>query len=173
MRRSYGVTDDWVYIYIIWEGRVHWIICLPIVPKASIYVPKVMHKPVMGSNTMSETFTHIEILFRQPNLSCCSLCRWGKGLPILQYMPKGILLALNTMLHNKWSKCDLKRVEVPNLVQAAKLKLVLLIAVKGREMPIIPSIYAHFPLDLHGSQVQCCNKLRRIGGSTHHHILDE
>ena len=30
---------------------------LPIVPKASIYVPKVMRKPVMGGNTMSETFT--------------------------------------------------------------------------------------------------------------------
>ena len=30
---------------------------LPIVPKASIYVPKVMPKPVMGGNTMSETFT--------------------------------------------------------------------------------------------------------------------
>ena len=28
---------------------------LPIVPKASIYVPKVMLKPVMGGNTMSET----------------------------------------------------------------------------------------------------------------------
>ena len=32
---------------------------LPIVPKAFIYVPKVMHKPVMGSNTMYETFTHM------------------------------------------------------------------------------------------------------------------
>jgi hypothetical protein len=32
---------------------------LPIVPKASIYIPKVMHKPVMGGNTMSETFTHM------------------------------------------------------------------------------------------------------------------
>ena len=30
---------------------------LPIVPKASIYVPKVMHKPVMGGNTVNETFT--------------------------------------------------------------------------------------------------------------------
>ena len=36
---------------------------LPIVPKASIYVPNVMHKPVMGGNTMSETFTHM-FLFR-------------------------------------------------------------------------------------------------------------
>ena len=36
---------------------------LPIVPKASIYVPNVMCKPVMGSNTMSETFTHM-FLFR-------------------------------------------------------------------------------------------------------------
>ena len=34
---------------------------LPIVPKASIYVYviKVMHKPVMGGNTMSEDFTHM------------------------------------------------------------------------------------------------------------------
>ena len=32
---------------------------LPIVPKASIYVPKVMCKPVMGGNTVSETFTHM------------------------------------------------------------------------------------------------------------------
>ena len=29
---------------------------LPIVPKASIYVPKVMRKPVMGGNTISEGF---------------------------------------------------------------------------------------------------------------------
>jgi hypothetical protein len=28
-------------------------------PKASIYVPKVMCKPVMGGNTVSETFTHM------------------------------------------------------------------------------------------------------------------
>ena len=32
---------------------------LPIVPKASIYVPKVMHKPVMGGNIVSETFMHM------------------------------------------------------------------------------------------------------------------
>ena len=33
---------------------------LPIVPKASIYVPKVMRKPVMGDNIVSDTpFTHI------------------------------------------------------------------------------------------------------------------
>ena len=36
---------------------------LPIVPKASIYVPKVMPKPVMGGNTVSETFMHT-FLFR-------------------------------------------------------------------------------------------------------------
>ena len=36
---------------------------LPIVPKASIYVPKVMCEPVMGGNTVSETFTHM-FLFR-------------------------------------------------------------------------------------------------------------
>ena len=28
-------------------------------PKASIHVPKVMRKPVMGGNTVSETFTHM------------------------------------------------------------------------------------------------------------------
>ena len=32
---------------------------LPIVPKASIYVPKVMLKPVMGGNAMSETSMHM------------------------------------------------------------------------------------------------------------------
>ena len=31
---------------------------LPIVPKASIYVPKVMRKPVMGGNTVAGTFMH-------------------------------------------------------------------------------------------------------------------
>ena len=30
---------------------------LPMVPKASLYVPKVMCKFVMGGNTMYETFT--------------------------------------------------------------------------------------------------------------------
>ena len=32
---------------------------VPIVPKAFVYVIKVMHKPVMGGNTVSETFTHM------------------------------------------------------------------------------------------------------------------
>ena len=32
---------------------------LPIVLKAFIYVPKVMRKPVMGGNTVSETYTHM------------------------------------------------------------------------------------------------------------------
>ena len=32
---------------------------LPIVPKAFVYVPKVMRKPVMGGNTVYETFTHM------------------------------------------------------------------------------------------------------------------
>ena len=36
---------------------------LPIVPKAFVYVIKVMRKPVMGGNTVSETFTHM-FLFR-------------------------------------------------------------------------------------------------------------
>ena len=36
---------------------------LPIVPKASIYVPKVMHKPVMGGNTacLSHSHTHVSL----------------------------------------------------------------------------------------------------------------
>ena len=38
-------------------GREGVLSYLPIVPKASIYIPKVMRKPVMGVNTMSETFT--------------------------------------------------------------------------------------------------------------------
>ena len=41
---------------------------LPIVPKASIYVPKVMLKPGMGGNTVSETFTHM-FLFRSASSS--------------------------------------------------------------------------------------------------------
>ena len=32
---------------------------LPIVPKAFVYVQKVMRKPVMGGNTVSETSTHM------------------------------------------------------------------------------------------------------------------
>ena len=32
---------------------------LPIVPKASIHVPKVIRKPIMGVNTVSETFMHM------------------------------------------------------------------------------------------------------------------
>ena len=43
-----------------WKGALDY---LPIVPKASIYVPKVMHKPVMGGNTISETFTHMFLSF--------------------------------------------------------------------------------------------------------------
>ena len=46
---------------------------LPIVPKASIYAPKVMHKPVMGGNTVSETFTHM-FLFR----SASSFKKWPR-----------------------------------------------------------------------------------------------
>ena len=41
---------------------------LLIVPKAFIYVPKVMLKPVMGGNTVSETFTHM-FLFRSASSS--------------------------------------------------------------------------------------------------------
>ena len=32
---------------------------LPIVLKASVYVPTIMHKPVMGGITMSQTFTYM------------------------------------------------------------------------------------------------------------------
>ena len=39
------------------EGCIE--ISRPIVPKASIHVPKVMRKPVIGGNTVSETFTHM------------------------------------------------------------------------------------------------------------------
>ena len=37
---------------------------LPMVPKASIYVPKIMSEPVMGGNTMSETFTHMFLFLK-------------------------------------------------------------------------------------------------------------
>ena len=47
---------------------------LPIVPKAFIYVIKVMHKPVMGGNTMSETFTHM-FLFQR----VCEVSKSGPG----------------------------------------------------------------------------------------------
>ena len=43
---------------------------LPIVPKAFVYVPKVMRKPVMGGNTMSETYTPYE--FRKLSRTCFS-----------------------------------------------------------------------------------------------------
>ena len=41
------------------KGALYYI---PIVPKASIYVPKVIRKPVMGGNTVSATFTHMFLL---------------------------------------------------------------------------------------------------------------
>ena len=67
---------------------------LPIVPKASIYVPKVMRKPVMGGNTMSETFTHM-FLFRSarsfknwPRQSIWSMmAEYGRGKGALNYLP--------------------------------------------------------------------------------------
>jgi hypothetical protein len=55
--------DNPLVIILILMGGKGALNYLPIVPKASIYVPKVMRKPVMGSNTMSETFTHM-FLFR-------------------------------------------------------------------------------------------------------------
>ena len=53
----------------------------PIVPKASIHVPKVMHKPVMGGNTMSETFMHM-FLYR----SARSFKNWPKQSTIWSVM---------------------------------------------------------------------------------------
>ena len=50
---------------------------LPIVPKASIYVPKVMSKPVMGGDTVSETFTHM-FLFRSGSI----FEKWPRQQPI-------------------------------------------------------------------------------------------
>ena len=41
---------------------------LPIVPKAFVYVTKVMRKPVMGGNTVYETFAHM-FLFRSAQTS--------------------------------------------------------------------------------------------------------
>ena len=38
------------------KGALHY---LPIVHKASIYVPKVMRKQVIGGDTVSETFMHM------------------------------------------------------------------------------------------------------------------
>ena len=68
---------------------------LPTVPKASIYVPKVMRKPVMGGNTVSETFTHMFLFFRsassfekwprQPNLSV--MAEYGREKGVLNYLP--------------------------------------------------------------------------------------
>jgi hypothetical protein len=42
---------------------------LPIVPKAFVYVPKVMRKPVMGGNTVTETFTHSNVALSFDNNS--------------------------------------------------------------------------------------------------------
>ena len=70
------------------------LIYLPIVPKASIYVPKVMRKPVMGGNTVSETYTHMfpfqsarkfENWPRQPNWSV--MAEYGRGKGVLNYLP--------------------------------------------------------------------------------------
>ena len=47
---------------------------LPIVPNPTIYVPNVMHKPVMGSNTVCETFVHMFFLFR----SASSFEQWPR-----------------------------------------------------------------------------------------------
>ena len=50
---------------------------LPIVPEASIYVTKVMHKPVMGGNTVSETFTRM-FLFQSGWASYLKLAKAAK-----------------------------------------------------------------------------------------------
>ena len=67
-----------------WKGALNY---LPIVPKASIYVPKVMCKSAMGGITMSETFTYM-FLFqsaqsfekwpRQPNRSVMAESEYGR-----------------------------------------------------------------------------------------------
>ena len=50
---------------------------IPIVHKAFVYVPKVMRKPVIGGNTVSETFTHM-FLFQ-------SVCEVSKSGPDSQF----------------------------------------------------------------------------------------
>ena len=65
---------------------------LPIVHKAFVYVPKVMRKPVMGGNTVSETFVH---MFRSADCTlCCTRCRCSAEGAVLSVNP---LVYLGTM----------------------------------------------------------------------------
>ena len=95
---------------------------LPILPKASIYVPKVMGKPVMDSNTVSETFIHMflfwsvwcfEILSSQSTLSVMaeygrkgcieSSSHWAQSLRIC---PKGNRASSKTQSsEGRWILC--------------------------------------------------------------------
>ena len=69
---------------------------LPIVPKASVYVPKVMRKPVMGSNTVPETFPRM-FLFRKVRVVSKTgpdrqsiwsvMAEYGRGKGALNYLP--------------------------------------------------------------------------------------
>ena len=80
---------------------------LPIVFKASIYVPKVMRKPVMGGNTVSETFTHTCFSFEVRQISKSGpgsqigtwwLSMGGKGaLNYLPIVPKAFVYVLKVM----------------------------------------------------------------------------
>ena len=54
LAQTVNLEHDGCICYMGGKGVLNY---LPIVPKASIYVPKVMYKPVMGGNTVSETFT--------------------------------------------------------------------------------------------------------------------
>ena len=73
---------------------------LPIVPKASIYVPKVMHKPVMGGNTVSERVEVPNPTKRQPIFSAsCDDCVKGRERPsISSIYAQRLLMVPNTML---------------------------------------------------------------------------
>ena len=64
--------DDWLSMG--GKGALNY---LPIVPKASIYVPKVMCKPVMGGNTVVETFT--------PMFLSIEVCEVSKSGPDSQF----------------------------------------------------------------------------------------
>ena len=96
------------------KGALHY---LSIVPKASIYVPKVMRKPVMGSNTVSETYTHM-FPFRSarsfknwPRQSIWSvmaeygrLSMGGKGaLNYLPIVPKASIYVPNVIANQLWA----------------------------------------------------------------------
>ena len=115
---------------------------LPIVPKASIYVPKVMHKPVMGGITMSETFTHMflsqsvwsfKIWPRQSIWSMMAV--YGRGGCVelsshcaqsLHICPKGNVQTSYGRKHHVWdfhtNNFILKCVKFQNLAQTVNLE---------------------------------------------------